>query len=118
MRTVALVRGELTGDHRGDEEQHECEPLFGVADAEGVRRLDEEPVEREERRDRRCDRRAAAESGSGAEHRHEVEHGDIRHLRVGLDNADDDTDQYDCRERGRISTKRSDAPHRSEHTRR
>ena len=116
-RTVTLVRGELAGDHRGDEEQQEREPLFGIAHAERVGRVDEEPVEREERCDRRRDRRAAAESSGGTEHRQEVEHRDIRHLRACLDDADDGTDQRDCGERGRISTKWSDTPHRSEHTR-
>src|SRR5207253_1840067 len=60
LRSGTLARGERTGDDRGDQEEGEGEELLSVRDDELVRWRHEEPVEGQERKHARDDRRRRA----------------------------------------------------------
>ena len=62
-RSLALARRQLAGDGRRQQEEQQRDPLLRVADGELVMRLDKEPVENQEGRDRSEDRLGRVRTG-------------------------------------------------------
>ena len=74
LRPLTLASRELAGDDRGQQEEHERDPLFWIGHRQLVQRLNEKPVKDQERKYRRKHRRTAAKSDRSRHHGEQIQH--------------------------------------------